>query len=205
MIKYLIEKCRTILYTYYIAYYSELIIIVSVKIQIGGKNMSKTNICLFGLAKQFTDEVGKDLSQKLDIYYANFEKIFEFEMIDVDRLEELCGKDYLEKKESSLLKRLCTYENTLINISYHLLNSEDNHNYLQKHCLIIYLKMDISRYKEEIKNDNISKGNMALNIDLFKDRDQLCEQYADIVVATKNKKVSDVVDAIIVEMLKYYE
>ena len=61
--------------------------------------MSKKNICLYGLAKQFTDEVGKELSKKLDLYYANFEKIFEFEMIDLERLEDICGKDYLIKKE----------------------------------------------------------------------------------------------------------
>ena len=38
--------------------------------------MSKSNICVYGLAKQFTDNVGKELAKKLDIYYANFEKIF---------------------------------------------------------------------------------------------------------------------------------
>ena len=48
--------------------------------------MSKKNICIYGLAKQFTDNVGKELAKKLDIYYANFDKIFEFEMMDLDKL-----------------------------------------------------------------------------------------------------------------------
>ena len=134
--------------------------------------MSKKNICLYGLAKQFTDEIGKDLSTKLDVYYANFEKIFEFEMIDLDRLQEVCGQEYLEKKETSLLKRLCTYDNTLINLDYSLLNSEVNRGVLADNCLIIYIKLNIDKYKYELNNDNVSKGNYSISLDLYKDRNQ---------------------------------
>ena len=167
--------------------------------------MSKTNICLYGLAKQFTDEIGKELSTKLDLYYANFEKIFEFEMIDLDWLQVLCGNDYLEKKESSLLKRLCSYENTMINISYSLLNTEVNRQYVEDNCLIIYLKLDIDRYKVEIKKDNSSKGNVAIDLDLYNDRNELCQHYANITVDCKHMTNADIVDLIIVEILKYYD
>lgn len=167
--------------------------------------MSKKNICLYGLAKQFTDNVGKELAKKLDIYYANFDKIFEFEMIDLDKLEELCGRAYLEKKETSLLKRLCTYENTMININYRLLNSDINYQNIMDNCLIIYLKLGLDRFKSEIKNDNETKGNMAINIDLYKDRNQLCEEKADIVVNTLELDIDTIVDSIIVEILKFFD
>lgn len=168
--------------------------------------MSKKNICLYGLAKQFTDEIGKELSTKLDVYYANFEKIFEFEMIDLDRLQEVCGKEYLEKKETSLLKRLCSYDNTLINLDYSLLNSEINRGVLEDNCLIIYIKLNIDKYKVELKKDNVSKGNFSINLDLYKDRNQLCEEHADIIVECNNiDEHEHIVDSIIVEILKYFD
>ena len=167
--------------------------------------MSKKNICLYGLAKQFTDDVGKELSQKLDIYYANFDKIFEFEMIDLDRLEELCGREYLEKKETSLLKRLCTYDNTMININYRLLNSDINLSYIEDNCLIIYLKLSGDRYRTEILKDHATKGNMSINLDLYKDRNQLCEQHADIIINCKDLDINAIVDKIIVEILKFFD
>ena len=167
--------------------------------------MSKLNICLYGLAKQFTDDIGSELSTKLDIYYANFDKIFEFEMIDLDRLEQVCGKEYFTKKETSVLKRLCTYENTLINIDYSLLNNENNLKYLKDSCLLIYIKLNISRFKKEIVNDNLSNGKISMNIDLFKDRDIICENNADIVVDCKDLNKKDIVEAIIVEILNYFD
>ena len=167
--------------------------------------MSKKNICLYGLAKQFTDEVGKELSKKLDLYYANFEKIFEFEMIDLDRLEELCGKDYLIKKESSLLKRLCSYDNTLININYSLLNLDSNLECIDESCLVIYLKLDLDRYLIESVNDNKSQGNKAIDLDLFQDRNHLCEKHANIVVDSFDYDINKIVDSIIVEILKYFD
>ena len=167
--------------------------------------MSKLNICLYGLAKKFTDDIGGDLSSKLDIYYANFKKIFEFEMIDLDRFEQVCGKEYFTKKESSVLKRLCTYENTLINIDYSLLNNEYNLKYIKDNCLIIYLKLNFARFKKELLNDNLSDGNISMNIDLFKDRDAICENNADIIVDCKELNKKDLVEEIIVEILNYFD
>lgn len=167
--------------------------------------MSKKNICIYGLAKQFTDNVGKELAKKLDIYYANFDKIFEFEMIDLDRLEELCGRAYLEKKETSLLKRLCSYENTMININYRLLNSDSNYSYIQDNCLIIYLKLSLDKFKNEIKNDNETNANMAIDIDLYKDRNHLCKEKADIIINCMELDINTIIDLIIVEILKFFD
>jgi len=167
--------------------------------------LSKSNICLYGLAKQFTDDIGNSLSNKLDIFYANFEKIFEFEMIDLNKLEEVCGKEYFLKKETSLLKRLCTYENTLINIDYSLLNNDNNLKYIKDNCLIIYLKVGIDRFKKEIIKDNLSYGNIAMNLDLFKDRSQICEKNADIIVECKDMNNNDIIESVIVEILNFFE
>ena len=167
--------------------------------------MSKSNICVYGLAKQFTDDIGKELASRLDVFYANFEKIFEFEMIDLNRMEQVCGKEYFLKKESSILKRLCTYVNTLINIDYSLLNNDINKKILQDNSLLIYLKLSSERFKKEIQKDKLSNGNFAMNLDLFNDRDQICESNADIIVNCDDLNESGIIDSIIVELLKYFD
>ena len=167
--------------------------------------MSKANICVYGLAKQFTDDIAKELAKKLDVFYANFDKIFEFELIDLDNVEKLCGKEYFAKKEHSLLKRLCSYDNTLININYALLNVEKNLKVLKDNNLIIYLRLAKDRFLMEIDNDNLTKTAKELNIDMFEDRDNICLSHADIVVECQNLGQMDVLDQIIVELLKYYE
>ena len=108
--------------------------------------MPKANICLIGLSNQFVDQFGLGLSKKLDMFYANVQKIIEFELLDMHKMEEVCGKDYLEKKETSIIKRICTYENTILNVEYQLLNSDINFEILKNACIIVYLKIDKNRY-----------------------------------------------------------
>lgn len=166
--------------------------------------MSKSNICLFSIAKQFSDDISKDLSEKMDVFYANFDEIAEFELMDMNRMEEVCGRDYLAKREFSIIKRICTYENTLINMNYSMLNDEKNLNIIKDNCLLIYLKLNKDRYKKEIQKDCLSAGATAMNIDIFEERDKLCEKYAEVVVDCMNLNYNEIIDIVIMEILKYF-
>ena len=44
--------------------------------------MPKSNICVIGLSKLFADEVCKQLSVRLDMFYANVQDILEYELVD---------------------------------------------------------------------------------------------------------------------------
>ena len=44
--------------------------------------MPKLNICVVGLAKDLTDEVCNKLATELELYYANVQKILEFELFE---------------------------------------------------------------------------------------------------------------------------
>ena len=167
--------------------------------------MPKANICLIGLSNQFIDKYALELSKKLDMFYANAEKIIQFELFDMNRMEEICGKEYLEKKESSVLKHICTYENTLINVDYKLLNNDTNYKNIKESCLIIYLRINLDRYIKEIEKDNYSDSAKNLNIDLFKDRDFICCKKADMVVQCENLQGEHLVDTILQTLLDYYE
>lgn len=167
--------------------------------------MSKSNICLYSIANKFSDDISKDLSEKMDVFYANFDEIAEFELMDMNKMEEVCGRDYLSKRESSIIKRLCTYENTLINMNYSMLNNEKNLNIIKDNCLLIYLKMNKDRYKNEIQKDNLSIGAFAMNVDIFEERNVLCEKYADIVVDCCDLNYNEIVNIVIMEILKFFD
>lgn len=167
--------------------------------------MPKANICLIGLSNHFVDKYAFELSKKLDMFYANTSQIIQFELFDLNKMEEVCGKEYLEKKETSIIKRVCKFENTVLNVEYHLLNNQSNYNIIKENCLIIYLKLNLNRYKKEIEKENLSEGSNILNIDLFNDRDFICSNNADIVVDCKHLQDDELIDSIMKNLLDYYE
>lgn len=166
--------------------------------------MPKANICLIGLSNQFVDQFGLDLSKKLEMYYANVAKIIEFELFDMNKMEELCGKDYLERKESSILKRICTYEDTILNVEYTLLNNDENYTYLKNSCVIVYLKLSKNRYKKIQDNENLSDCVKMINLDLFDDRNFICEKKSDMVIDCSELSGKDLLDKFLEEIVKFY-
>ncbi len=167
--------------------------------------MSKANICLIGLSNQFVDKNALLLSKKLDMFYANASEIIQFELFDIKKMEETCGKEYLEKKESSIIRRICSYENTITNIEYFYLNNDDNYNFISDNCLIIYLRLNQKQYNEEMKKEDLSKSAMSLNIDLYQDRDFVCSKKADIVVDCSICSEEELIDVILQRMIAFYE
>ena len=166
--------------------------------------MSKTNICVIGLSQQFADDVCKELSKRLDMYYANVEQIIEFELIDVDKMQELCGMEYFNKKEFSVIKRICTYENTLINLNFNKLNSDKILEVIANNCLIIYLRIQRNDYKKQMVVEDLSYNEQKINLDVYHDRDNIIKNIADIIIECTYDNMSDFIDNIIESLLKYY-
>jgi len=167
--------------------------------------MPKSNVCLIGLAKNITDKIGKELAIKLDMFYANLEEIMEFELIDIHNVEIVCGKDYLAKKENSILKRICTYENTLVNIDYSMLNNNSTLEFVKDNCLIIYIRFDIDKYIKQLREENISFEEKQIYSELYPDRDYLCSNMADLVVLSEKEDEKEISDEIFNAILSYYE
>lgn len=165
--------------------------------------MPKLNICIVGLAKDLTDEVCSKLSTELELYYANVQKILEFELFDYENIEKICGSEYLAREEKSVVRRLCTYEDTLINLNYFILNDDDVLKFIKDHCLLIYLHMTYNRFVEENKysaNDN----RKTLENLLFEDRDKICSMEADIVVDCKEDNVDEIYKKVSSHIINYY-
>ena len=166
--------------------------------------MSKSNLCIVGLPKQFIDILGKELSSKMDMFYANIEEIFAYELIDMARIEELCGLEYLQKEERSIVKRICGYDNTLINIDYAVLNKGDILELIKQHCLLLYFDISRNRYQRELDNEGQSSNLKLINMDVFQDRSNLCKEMADIVVDCEELDLHSLVDKTIEIVMQYF-
>ena len=167
--------------------------------------MSKTNLCIVGLSKQFTDNVCKLLSIKMDMFYASIEEIFAYELMDIEKIEEICGLDYLVKEEKSIIRRVCGYENTLINIDYSLLNNDEILDEVDKNCLIIYLSLTEDRFEKEQIKEHISSNLMSINKEVFCDRDFLCKNISDITINCEDLNIDNLVNRITEQILQYYK
>lgn len=166
--------------------------------------MSKANICIVGLSKQFTNDVSKQLSIRMDMFYANIQDILEFELMDLDKVEEVCGVEYLLKQERSIVRRVCSYDNTLINVDYSCLNNDNNLEVIRDNCLIIYLKLNEKRFIKELEKENINNNVKNIDKDLFHDRDFLCNKFSDISVNCEEYSDSEIVDIVIEKILEFY-
>ena len=166
--------------------------------------MSKTNVCVVGLSKQFTDNLCQELANKLDMFYANINKLFEYELTDLSKVEELCGIEFLVKEEVSIIKRTCTYDNTLICIEYPLLNNNDILKIVKDNCLLIYLGTTQENFNNEL--DRIEENNSIKIIekDAFEDRDFLCRKMADLVVDCEDLQMDLLINRIIEKIVEYY-
>lgn len=164
--------------------------------------MPKLNICVVGLAKDLTDKICSELANRLELYYANVEKILEFELFDQENIEKICGKDYLLREEKSIIKRLCTYEETLINLNHFNLNNDETLNTVKEHCLLIYLHITEDRFNVELQNT--TDGNNVFDKTLFSDRDKICRHEADIVIDCEDLDVSNIASLASESIINYF-
>lgn len=166
--------------------------------------MAMTNICIVGLTKLFTDEVCKELSSSLEMFYANVDDLLEYELQDKLRVEEVCGKEYLIKEELSVIRRVCSFDNTVINIDYVNLNNDTALEYVKNSSVLIYLQLTRDRFSKELDKEELSFNQRIIGGDLFEDRDFICTKLADIVVPVEDSNCEETLSKINELILKYY-
>jgi shikimate kinase len=157
-----------------------------------------------GLSEQLTDNVCQQLAIKLEMFCANIEKLFEYELTDLDKVEKLCGVDFLTKEQLSIIKRTCGYEDTLICIKYPLLNNSDILSVIKNNCLLIYLSVSQKYFDYELDKNEESKAIRIIEKEAFEDRDYLCKKMADIVVDYDDENMSDFINKIIEKIVEFY-
>ncbi len=165
----------------------------------------KKSICIFGLASGFSKNVAQRISNKLEMHFACVEDLIEFDLINPSEVKKICGAEYLKKIERKKVKEATSFENTIVYLRFALLNDELNFKHLKNTCVMVYIALNEDSYEKKISRDKLSKLEKILSLGVFKDRDTLLKNRADIVVDCSNtlpeKSATRVKNAI----FNYYE
>ena len=165
----------------------------------------KTNICVYGLTEDYVKKIAKRVSNKFEMFFADVDALIEFDLINTQMVEEVCGKEYLEKLERKKVKNTATFENTLLSLKFSLINDEMNRKVLDENCLMVYIKLNEESFEKKLSKSSKEKLNRILSMAVFKERDKLLESYADIVVDCSDLTVYSATAKVQDKIFDYYE
>jgi shikimate kinase len=161
------------------------------------------NIYLIGLMGSGKTTLGKILSKKLDKDFYDSDQVIEEKMgVNVPMIFEYEGEAGFREREKDILKELVSKQNIVLATGGGIILSESNRDLLAKNGIVIYLKSNQKDLVLRMKNDKtrplLKNGNVELIIKkLCQEREPLYEQIADFEIATKNKRIHEVVNEII--------
>ena len=161
------------------------------------------NIYLIGLMGSGKTTLGKILSKKLDKDFYDSDQVIEEKLgVNVPMIFEYEGEAGFREREKDILKELVSKQNIVLATGGGIILSESNRDLLAKNGIVIYLKSNQKDLVLRMKNDKtrplLKNGNVELIIKkLCQEREPLYEQIADFEIATKNKRIHEVVNEII--------
>ena len=65
-----------------------------------------SNITIFGLNNTFAKEVGRFLSDELEMFFADVMELLKFDFINLVEAQNIVGKEYILKQERVKIKTL---------------------------------------------------------------------------------------------------
>ena len=162
------------------------------------------NIYLIGLMGSGKTTLGKILSKKLDKDFYDSDQVIEEKLgVNVPMIFEYEGEAGFREREKDILKELVSKQNIVLATGGGIILSESNRNLLAKNGIVIYLKSNQKDLVLRMKNDKtrplLNNGNVELIVKkLCQEREPLYEEIADFKVVTKNKRINEVVNEIVI-------
>lgn len=139
--------------------------------------MSENNankIILVSLCDKWTADVGKMLAQSLGMMFCDVKDLVEYELIDKERIERLCSKEYLVESERKVMRHVASFENVVVAISFDYFTN--NQTILKKNALMIFLDAQ-KKYIEE------NAG--AIAAISYDAREKTAREFTDAVVSVR--------------------
>ena len=169
--------------------------------------MLKNNITIICVLENYGTTVAKILSDKLGMYYADMQDMFEYELIDTrhitDTLGEEQGKQYIRDTEHRVINNVSNFDNTLINIRPAKLFDDDNYHNISKLSYIIYAQISPKFFdKRSRKSGDVILDNLKGSA--FTEKDKCYVHNSDIVVNCSTLKESKAAKKILSEITKFF-
>lgn len=145
-----------------------------------------TKIIIVSLCDIFSKDIGKTLSQNLDMIFCDTKDLIEYELIDKKAIEKFCTVEYLEYAEASVIRHISTFVNVVVSISFdYLIHSL---NILKEGSLIVFVKLPKTYIKQ---------CGEAVNEIAYQSRTKELEKLATVTVDVKKTDVNFVCEKIL--------
>lgn len=151
-------------------------------------NQAFVNIVLVCLDGGFCKEISKELSDKLDMFFADLKDYIEYDLLDSKAVLEKCGVDYLEEREYKATKSFAKFENSVLTVDFDLFKK--NRSAFGKTSLIVYLRL----------NEKQINKKETINLLSFNSHDEYLVNNSNIVVQLKSKAKVKVIKEIMTEL-----
>ncbi len=168
----------------------------------------KTNIALICLLDNYSKNVSKLLSERLEMFYVDVEEMVQFELGDqqhiLKTLGEQEGKKYIEDCEARVVKNVTSFENTIVCINPTTMFSNDNFEQIIKSCYVVYLQISPKYFEQRCKYSGDYVDEELANI-AFTDRDKNYVQNSDIVLNCSTFKEQKTVKKLLKSINKFFK
>ena len=165
------------------------------------------NIVLIGPMGSGKTTVGRSLSKKLGIdFYDSDHEITDKTGVSIDHIFDVEGEEGFRKRESDVLKDLCSQDNIIIATGGGAVISEENRLEISKTGSVIYLLSSVDQILRRTSKSKTrpllenSKNKRKTISDIINVRDPLYREIATITVDTNGKKLNEVINEILVQL-----
>lgn len=138
----------------------------------------KTNdvnkILIVSLCNDFSKEVGNVLSQTLGMMFCDIDDLFEYELIDKDKIQQISSKEYMRERERKVMRHFASFENVVGVVGFE--EFVNNTNVLQQRTLVVFVNLPKSYVEERGK---------AIDVIAYQDRNREIEAKVDAVVSVR--------------------
>lgn len=156
-------------------------------------------IYLIGMPLSGKTTIKNSLSKKLDFKVLDLDDLFTIKYGNISNYINLNGEQKFRKLESNILKEVSSLdENLIISTGGGVVTEEKNLKYMKSNnSLVIFLKISYDTFLDRIKKHG--KDNRPLLKEyknLYKSRQELYNNFSDLVIECDNKKVSKITNEI---------
>ncbi len=102
-------------------------------------NTNFNKIVIVSLCDEFSKNVGKRLSQQLDMIFCDAKDLVEYELIDKDALKQISSKEYLDGAEKKVMSHIASFENVVVAINFDYLSN--NFDILSCGSIVVFLRL----------------------------------------------------------------
>ena len=146
------------------------------------------NLVLVCLDGDFCRSVSVELSDKLDMLFADLKGYIEYDLLDSKLIMDTCGLEYLKEREFKSAKNCAKFQNTILTTDFDLF--KQNRKAFTKKSCIVYLKLS---------KRSINK-NETINILSYQNRDEYLQQESDVIIEIKSKVKSKALKEIMIKL-----